>query len=105
MNYIDEIAVQIAQALDDPSPPQADMALYRIYALLALTTGIHTTLENVHDAWSAWEACLVPDHRSIVPFDQLTTEVQELDRKYANAIRMVAALLSMGTKNYSFVPV
>ena len=98
MNYIDEIAVQIAKQLGDSDDeidrmPMQDARLYHFYALLALTTGEHTTLENVHDAWSAWKASIDPDHRSLLPFDQLHPDTQELDRKYADAIRSVAVFI------------
>ena len=52
--------------------------------------GTETTLENVHDAWSTWRDATRPDHPSLVPFAELAPDVQELDRKYADAIREVA---------------
>lgn len=88
MNYIDAKAVAIAIRLGKHDP---DMGLYRLYALLALTTGKATTLENVHDAWSAWRAATRPDHRSLVPFGLLPVDVQELDRKYMEAIHEESA--------------
>lgn len=96
MNYMDEIALAIyhrvegmGPAPDIPDPD--DMALYRIYAVLALATGTATTNEHVHDAWSAWTAGLRPGHFSLVPFDQLAPDVQELDTPYRDAIRAVAS--------------
>lgn len=84
-NYIDEIATRLGVALDD-----CDDDLLRLYALLALVKGADTTEEDVHDAWAAWRAATHPTHRSLVPFDELTPEVQALDTKYAEAIRAVA---------------
>jgi hypothetical protein len=40
----------------------------------------------VHDAWSVWRNKTDPDHRSLIPFDDLTPEVQQLDSKYREAI-------------------
>jgi len=71
--------------------PDCDPDLLRLYALLAFVTGGGTTLENVHDAWALWRTATRPDHPSIVPFAELTTQVQELDRKYRDAIADVAA--------------
>lgn len=94
-NYIDEIAMNIyrlCQEIGDPSmPPAEDMPLWRVYALLALSTGIKTTSRHVHDAWSAWQSGIFPEHRSLIPFEELTPEVQAYDDKYRDAIRVVAA--------------
>ncbi len=68
-----------------------DPALLRLYALLVFSKGWETTLEDVHDAWSLWRMESDPGHRSLIPFDQLTPEVQELDRAYMEAIHEVAA--------------
>jgi hypothetical protein len=50
----------------------------------------------VHHAWSAWRAETKPDHRSLVPFEDLTPDVQELDSAYRDAIRAVAADRRLG---------
>lgn len=86
MNYIGYITGRLAVYLDD-CPPD----LLRFYALLVLTVGVDTALVDVHDAWSCWRVATKPDHKSLVPFTDLTPEVQELDRKYMDAIREVAA--------------
>lgn len=82
-NYIDRLAAGIGA--DVPGCPQE---LLRLYALLALTVGERVTLENVHDAWATWRCATRPDHPSLVPFGELSPEVQELDRPYAEAIRL-----------------
>lgn len=86
MNYIDYITSRLAARLDD-----CPADLLRFYALLVLTEGVNTTLEDVHSAWACWRVATKPDHRSLVPFGDLTPEVQELDRKYMTAIHQVAA--------------
>lgn len=91
VTYIDQIAKQIRSAL----PPKARPAehadeLYRLYALLVLTTGKETTLENVHDAWSTWMSAHDPDHKALRPFRQLDPGTRSEDRPYLNAIRTVA---------------
>lgn len=70
--------------------PGEDPALIRLYALLALAKGAGTTLADVHDAWSLWRMVTRPDHPSIVPFADLTPEVQEMDRPYMEAIHKIA---------------
>ena len=84
-NYLSVITGRLAAKL-----PGCPTDLLRMYALLVLTTGTETTLENVHDAWSTWRDATRPDHPSLVPFAELAPDVQELDRKYADAIREVA---------------
>jgi hypothetical protein len=74
--------------------PGLDPELAQLYALLALTRGTRTTLQDVHDAWAVWRCGTRPDHPSLVPFDQLTPEVQELDREYMNAIHRTARQVS-----------
>lgn len=85
-NYVQQVIDDLADRLDD-----CDNDLLGLYALLALTRGEHTTLEDVHDAWGVWRNVTKPDHKSLVPFNQLTPEVQEYDRKYQLAIHDVAA--------------
>lgn len=67
-----------------PSPLPDD--LLRLYTLLALVKGSDTTREDVQDAWAVWRQITNPAHSSLVPFDQLAPEVQELDRPYMDAI-------------------
>ena len=75
--------------------------LVRLYALLALVKGEDVTLEDVHDAWAMDmnfneknpPYCYGHDHKSIVPFDQLSVETQERDREYVEAIKEVAKMI------------
>lgn len=90
MNYIDNLAYDIANIAGDTIENDDDLSLYRIYAVLALAKGRATTAEDVHDAWSAWRVANFPEHRSIVPFDQLPEHVQRYDDEYVAAIHAVA---------------
>lgn len=91
MNYIDEIAEDIFNELAIPSSEwQLYLPLCRLYALLALALHVCVSREDVHDAWSVWMAGRDPGHRSLVPFNQLTAEVQALDQPYVDAIHRVA---------------
>ena len=90
-NYIDFIAEQIIGYLGNfADRDDLDYPLYRIYALLVLAKGTETTPEDVHDAWSVWCLGIDMDHRSLVPFSERTTSVQDLDNEYVDAIHAVA---------------
>jgi hypothetical protein len=84
-NYVNDIIVRLYEVLGD----NIDDHLAGLYALLVLAKGTDTTLEDVHDAWAIWRNVDRPDHKSLVPFSDLSKEVQELDRKYMNAIHSV----------------
>ncbi len=86
-NYVQPVIADLAKLL-----PGCDGMLLNLYAVLAMTRGVNTSLEDVHDAWAIWQNLSDPQHRSLVPFDQLTAEVQELDRKYMGAIHYVATM-------------
>jgi hypothetical protein len=87
MNYIDQIATDIQQRVGGHGEP---LGLYRIYAVLALVKGPHTTNEDVHNAWAAWMAGQNPAHHSLILFEDLHPDVQQLDLPYTNAIQAVA---------------
>jgi hypothetical protein len=76
--YLDQIACAIFERAEPDTDWEDGLYLfYLLYALLAKTKGTATTREDVHDAWAIAEQydgdCL---HRSIVPFDELSPEVQ-----------------------------
>jgi hypothetical protein len=91
LSYIDELAAAIRGALPPNLIPSGDTsALFRIYAVLALVKGEDVGLEDVHDAWAAWMSGHDPEHRSLIPFRDLSGEVRRSDRPYVDAIRAVA---------------
>ena len=85
MNYIEKIAGELREVL-----PDLPGEFLGIYALLVLVKGPETTLEDVHDAWSLVKTAFDPGHRSLIPFGELSSEVQVLDAPYRDAIRQVA---------------
>lgn len=87
-NYVQ----RIKNALREFHPNMKD-ELVEFYTLLVLVKGEDVTLENVHDAWSVWKNQHRQDHWSLIPFDELTEEVQNLDQKYVTSIRTVAAIV------------
>jgi hypothetical protein len=91
MNYLDELAGEIAKEISPDVLPNADTSrLFRLYALLVLVKGTDVTAVDVHDAWSAWMLELDPGHRSIRPFEELDADTQASDEPYVAAIRAVA---------------
>lgn len=94
MNYIDSVAQEISKVVEGPVdyaiPSNWNFPLYRIYAVLLLAKGEGVTAEDVHNAWAAWTSEDRPEHHSLVPFSQLTEEVQHLDDPYVEAIHKVA---------------
>ncbi len=64
--------------------------LLDLYTLLVMTSGEWTTAEHVHDAWAIRMSRVRPDHWSIIPYDELTSEKQRRDDKYVRVIRQIA---------------
>jgi len=87
-NYFTKVMDKLAERLPDCAD---NPVLLAAYAQLVLTAGSKTTLENVHDAWSAWRVNSDrPGHPDIVWFDELAPEVQEYDNMYREGIIAVA---------------
>ena len=80
MNYIQRIRMALSNKIS------VEPQLLDLYTLLVFTTGVATTLEHVHDAWSVWKNTINDKHPALIPFSELTKEKQELDQEYAAAI-------------------
>lgn len=94
-SYIDRLAAEIRRTADpDAAQADEDLALYRYYAVLLLAKGQEVTTEDVHNAWSAWASEHAPDHRSLLPFKELSLRSQRDDLPYARAIHEVDARLN-----------
>ncbi|QNN99275.1 hypothetical protein SEA_FAUST_203 [Streptomyces phage Faust] len=83
-NYVQEVLDELDNKIGGLPDELLDL-----YGLLVFVKGENVTLEDVHDAWAIWKNRIRPDHKSLIPFNDLTLEVQELDRKYADAIASV----------------
>lgn len=91
MNYLDRLAGAIRAEVPASRLPSDDTrALFRMYALLLLALGEDVTTRDVHNAWVAWMAERDDDHPSLVPYEQLASDVASEDGPYVEAIRRVA---------------
>jgi hypothetical protein len=71
-------------------PPGDDETLFLGYAVLMRAKGLEATAADVHDTWAAWMLGRDPGHQAIVPFDELSADVQALDAPYLQAIHTAA---------------
>ncbi|MBR0542468.1 MAG: hypothetical protein IJK26_09765 [Clostridia bacterium] len=90
--YIDKITNAVAERTRIKNK-----YLVRVYALLVLVKGEDITLKDVHDAWAMdmnfkpqTDYCYGHEHLSIVPFDELSVETQNKDKKYVDILRSIA---------------
>src|SRR5829696_276837 len=96
VNYLDKLAAEIQRTADpDSTPPDEDLPLYRLYAVLLLAKGEDVEAEDVHNAWAAWASDHDPESGYLIPFKELTLSVQRKDETYVNAVRTVAARLGL----------
>ena len=73
MNYLDKLAAEIQRTADPSSrPPDEDLPLYRLYAILLLAKGQEVTAADVHNAWAAWASEHDPDSQHLKPFKELS---------------------------------
>lgn len=91
MNYIQNIQNLLEEELKMKGTDYE--GLLETYALLVFTVGEDCTKENIHDAWSIWQNKTQPKHKSLIPFNELTKEVQDLDEPYKLAVIKVAKIL------------
>lgn len=91
MNYIDALAAEIRDRVPARLVPDGDTeTLFRLYAVLLRSKGEAVSLEDVHDAWSAWMSATDPNHAALRPYPELSQETQAADQPYLDAIRAVA---------------
>jgi hypothetical protein len=87
MTYIEKLIAEILYEF----PKLADKPeLVDLYAAIVLAKGIELDNRAVHDAWSVWKNRTQPDHRSIIDYDDLSPEVQEMDTKYTRGLVLAA---------------
>ena len=92
MNYIQNIQNLLEKELKMRGTPYE--GLLETYGLLVLIVGENCSNENIHDAWSIWQNKTQPNHRSLIPFNKLTKDVQDLDELYRQAVIKVSNQLN-----------
>lgn len=88
MTYVHEAVAAIQKRFPELDPPLA-----HLYALLLLVKGTETSNSDVHDAWALWVTPDEPTHHSIVPYEELSPSIQDLDTPYAEGIRELAGTI------------
>jgi predicted lipase len=62
----------------------------RMYALVVMNEGLNSTLEHVHNAWATYRATNGHSYIDAIPFNQLSTDVQEINATALDAVHTVA---------------
>lgn len=70
--------------------PEVLFSCYLSLACTSVSTGTPITNEEIHDAWSVWKNTVDNSHVSIIPYNQLSIEIQELDTPYTDAVNRAA---------------
>lgn len=81
MNYVERLRAKIAEQMPEHT------LLVDFYTLIGLIFGSAVTEEDVHHAWAVWRNQSLPSHKDLVPFEDLSAEVQASDTKYVEIIR------------------
>ncbi len=93
MTDLEQLAHRIRSATPAELLPDGDLdSLFLLYAMLGSSKGRDVTARDVHDAWRVWMLLRGQgDHKSMVPFDELTEEIQRADIPYVKAIHTAVA--------------
>ena len=70
--------------------PEVLFSCYLDLACVSASTGTPITNEAIHDAWSIWKNTVDNTHKSIIPYNQLSIGIQELDTPYTDAVNRAA---------------
>ena len=98
MNYLQKLAKEIRNEVPPSIIPAGETdTLFLLYALLVRVKGTSVTASDVHDGWSAWMIGREQKHSLIVPFSALSSDAQEQDAPFAEAIRRVAGRHDAGS--------
>lgn len=85
-NYIKNVKDALRETFEE-NDLQVDESLLDLYTLLLLTKGLKVTEKDVHEAWAIYTNQVNPRHKSLIPFEDLTKPVQDLDTPYSEAIK------------------
>jgi hypothetical protein len=100
--YLDDIATRLrAKISADLLPSERSDELLLLYAALVRSKGSTTTSSDVHDAWSVWISKLAPEHEALVPYLDLSGDLQAQDAPFRDAISSVARELSVDYSDFT----
>ena len=88
-NYMLKRAAILKEELNQELP-EVLFSCYLDLACVSASTGVPITNEAIHDAWSIWKNTVDNTHKSIIPYNQLSIEIQELDTPYTDAVNRAA---------------
>lgn len=92
--YVIQARAALLTALGDTEHDwEREQRLLDLYTLLVLIKGEECSTEDVHDAWAVARQRERPDHRDLVPFDQLEESIATFDIPFRDAIRTAACRL------------
>ena len=87
-NYMLKRAAILKEELNQELPEV--LFSYLDLACVSASTGTPITNEAIHDAWSIWKNTIDNTHKSIIPYNKLSIEIQELDTPYTDAVNRAA---------------
>jgi hypothetical protein len=91
VNYLGKLAEEVKNEIPPNLLPNGDTeTLFLLYATLVRVKGNHVTASDVHDSWSAWMMIQGQTHSLLVPFSALSSDAQDQDAPFVEAIRRVA---------------
>ena len=88
-NYMLKRAAILKEELNQELP-EVLFSCYLDLACVSASTGNPITNEAIHDAWSIWKNTIDNTHKSIIPYNKLSIEIQELDTPYTDAVNRAA---------------
>lgn len=90
--YIEQVRAALLAALGENEQAwDNDRPLLDLYTLLVLTRGMDCTCEDIHDAWAIARQRTRPEHPALVPFGELTPNVQAYDVLFRDAVHQAAS--------------
>lgn len=103
MNYLEKLAWEIFVLAGGSLCEvfEEDKPLYLGYAVLCLAKGEEVTNADIHDAWAANEIVNGNEkHKSLIPYNELSEDVQTIDRLYRDAVAKRAYLMKWERQEY-----
>ncbi|WP_327662241.1 MULTISPECIES: DUF7701 domain-containing protein [unclassified Streptomyces] len=99
MNYLEAVANRIRTQIPPASLPQVNGEnLCNLYASLVFIKGVDATASDVHDIWATWQVEQDAYHPDLIPYDQLTFDVQQRYSPIVLIVREEGEMLSSSNR-------